>query len=369
MENNIQETTKRKRSPLLLVVMILLVLALALGAAVFGLWFSGKNAMTQVDTTPELPAQETPSETAQEDDGNYVHYNGKRYEYNQSMINILLLGIDSTELPGESIVSQDQADVIVLAALDQKNNKITLINIPRDIMCDIDPSVGDGDDSSLIHAQLALSYALKSDPTASCELTRDTVSNIFFGLPIQGYGAYYMSGIGELNDAVGGVTLTVIADVDFASKYFWRQLEDGTWKQDYWYWRLTDGNTITLRSYEVGPYIQYRDTDRVDANEMRMQRQKQYMLALLSQAKDKFVSDPASILTMYDAVDDYMVTNLNLNSISYLATIASKMTLSGDILSLSGEYVLNEETNNAELYVDQQALESLMLDVFYTEVP
>jgi hypothetical protein len=60
---------------------------------------------------------------------------------------------------------------------------------------------------------------------------------------------------------------------------------------------------------------------------------------------------------------------LNLNSISYLATIAAKMSLSEDIRTLSGEYVLNETTNNAELYVDQQALEALMLDVFYTEVP
>lgn len=362
-------TPKRKLSPLLLAVIILLFLALTLCTGVFWLWYSGRSAMTQTDTTPELPVQETPSESVPEDDGNYIHYSGKRYEYNQSMVNILLLGIDSTELPGENIVSQDQADVIVLAALDQKNNKITLINIPRDVMCDIDPSAGAEDSSGLIHAQLALSYALKSDPISSCELTRDTVSNLFFGLPIQGYGAYYMSGIGKLNDAVGGVTVTVIGDIDFASRFVWRQQEDGKYKKVYWLNRLVDGSTITLTSDEVGPYIQYRAMDRVDANEMRMKRQKQYMLGLLSTAKNKFLSDPTSIFTMYDAVDDYLVTNMSLNSISYLATIAAKMSLSEDIRTLSGEYVLNEATNSAELYVDQQTLETLMLDVFYTEVP
>ena len=342
------ETKKKKLHPLLIAVIVLLLLALTLCGVVLGLWLHGRNAMNESAEGPNLP----PQEEAMEETGSFVEYNGKRYRYNEDMKNILLLGIDSELNPSEAAGSHDQADVLVLAALDLKQNKMTLISLSRDIMCDIPIEDNDGKETGLLTTQLALAYAYGNGLHKSCELTRDTVSNLFYGLPIHGYAAYYMNGIEELNDAVGGVTVNIIEDYPFS-----KQGQTKTW---------VEGAEITLNGKQAMHYIRARLEWDVAANDLRMQRQKQYMLALANKAKEQAKTDPASILSMYDAVDDYIVTDLGLSEISYLATKAAGMDFSGSIYSLTGELVLNEK-NMAELRVNQDELRELMLDVFYIE--
>ena len=351
---------KRKISPFLIAVIILLFLALALCAGVFWLWYSGRNAMTQADTTPELPTQDTTEPLSGLDpyagNNNYVQYNGAYYEYNEDITNILLLGIDSKARSDAEPAQPTQADVVVLAVLDRRQNKMSLVSLSRDIMCDIELLNSHGEIISQTNAQLALSYAYGDGAHISCETTRNAVSNLFYGLPIHGYGAYQLTGIEKLNDSVGGVTLTIMAgDIDFPSISKWTS-------------RLVDGETITMKGHEARYYIGSRSQNSPNANEMRMQRQKQYMLALLSQAKEQILSDPTALLTLYDAVDEYIITDLSLSDISYLATTALSMDFSSNIHTLKGEAILNKETNYAEMYVDQEALSALMMELFYTKV-
>ena len=346
---------KKKLHPLLIAVIMLLVLALGLIATVAGMWFYGKNAVKQTDTTPILPPQENEQEQP-EQTADVIEYNGKRYEYNTDMYNVLLLGIDSDDNPADAAGNYDQADVLVLAALNLRDNKMTLISLSRDIMCDIALTNSAGELTSTMNTQLALAYAYGDGQHRSCELTRDAVSNIFYGLPIQGYGAYYVNGIAELNDAVGGITVNLIYDYPF---FVCTGAE-----------RLTaelEGKDVTLTGLEAKAYIQMRPEEQADANELRMVRQKQYMLALISKAKSAIKENPASILKMYNAVDDYVLTNMNLSEITYLATQAATMDFTGDIRSVSGELTVNEESM-AEVHVDREKLYNLMLDVFYSEL-
>ena len=71
-------------------------------------------------------------------------------------------------------------------------------------------------------------------------------------------------------------------------------------------------------------------------------------------------------MKLYDSVDDYILTDLGVGQISYLATKAAGMEFEGDLRGLSGELV--EVDDVAELHVDQDNLYELMLEVFYTEV-
>lgn len=343
---------KKKLHPLLVVVIVLLLLAMTLCGVVLGLWLHGRSAMNEPTEGPNLPEQEEQTEKT----GSFVEYNGKRYQYNEDMKNILLMGIDSDKNPDEAAGSHDQADVFVLAAMDLNQNKMTLISLSRDIMCNIPIEDNDNQQIGLKKTQLALAYAYGDGRHGSCKIARDAVSNIFYGLPIQGYGAYYLNGVADLNDAVGGVTVNLIFDYPF-------YVCDGAK-------RLTEdleGKDVTLTGKEAAAYIRARDENRPDANGLRMQRQKQYMLALISKAKDSAMKNPASIMEMYGAVDDYILTNLGLSEISYLATQAIGMDFAGDIRNVSGEVILNEE-NMAEIHVNQQELYELMLDVFYMEV-
>ena len=268
------------------------------------------------------------------------------------MVNILLLGVDSALDPDEAYGSADQADVLVLAALNLKENKMTLINISRDIVCDVELVENDGSYAGLRRTQLSYAYTFGDGQYESCELTRDAVSNLFYGLPIQGYAAYYINGVGELNDAVGGVTVTILDDYPFT--YMAK------------YKNMIPGKTMTLNGEQAQVYVRCRLENRVDAHELRMKRQKQYMLALISTAKEKVLESPTSIMKLYDSVDDYILTDLGIGQISYLATKAAGMEFEGDLRSLSGELI--EVNNMAELHVEQESLYDLMLEVFYTEV-
>ena len=344
---------KRKLHPLIIVVIILLLFALILCTFVVGLWMHGKNSMTQATPPPTLPlpAESTTVET--QSNPNIFEYNGKRYKYNTNMINLLLLGIDSEEKHDDYQTGYDQADVIVLAALDPLNNELNLISLSRDTLCDIEVTDNDGKNAGLIQTQLALTFGYGNDPHESCQATCDAVSNIFYGLPIRGYGAYYMNGIVELNDAVGGVTVTIIEDYPFS-----KQGQTKHW---------VEGTKVTLKGEWAEYYIRARVEHGVDSNDLRMVRQKQYMLALVNQAISKAKENPASIMEMYNAVDDYVITDLGVGEIAYLAMKATGMNFSGEIRSLPGDLVLGED-GYAELHLNPQALYELMLDVFYTEI-
>lgn len=344
-----EKKTQKRRSPLLIAFFILIGITLILCAAVFGLWVHGRNSLSQAAEAPVLPQVQT----SEEPSGDFVEYKGTRYRYNENMRNILLLGIDSDEMPSSTAKSDDQADVLVLAALNLDSNQMTLISISRDTMCDTELLDENGNRTGLMHAQVALSFACGSSQAKSCEVCRDAVSNIFYGLPIHGYAAYYMNGIPELNHAVGGVTVNILDDYPFTKIPGCKNMYAG---QD-----------VTLTDQQALAYIRCRLEEPSNANQLRMQRQKQYMLALISKAKQLVAENPTSLLLLYNAVSDYVVTDLDLGRISYLATKAAAMDFSGDIRSLEGELSLGAN-GYVEFTLDQESLYELMLEIFYTEV-
>ena len=207
--------------------------------------------------------------------------------------------------------------------------------------------------SGAAHTQLALSYSNGDGLYESCRLCQEAVSQLFYGLQFDGCAAFYMGGIGRLNDAVGGVTVSVLDDYPFTD------VPDG--------WNMYPGQDVTLTGRQARLYIQARRGD-ATGNEDRMKRQKQYMLALISQAKDRVAASPASVVPLYNAVSDYVLTDLDLGKLSYLATQAAGMSFSGDMLRVTGDAVLGQG-NRVELTVDQEALYDLILDVFYEEIP
>ena len=81
---------------------------------------------------------------------------------------------------------------------------------------------------------------------------------------------------------------------------------------------------------------------------------------MLSRVKEK----PISALTIYNAVQRNVTTDLNTGSILYLARTAAGMHMNESVLKVQGESVLGEG-NHAEYYVDETALYEMILSVFY----
>ena len=335
------EETKRKKPPLpVRLLLILLAVTALLCCTVVGLWLHGRSTVGS-----------TAAPTIAEDEGEVISYQGKEYRYCEDTVNILLMGIDADGLPTAG--SHDQADAVILASLRPGDGQLTLTSLSRDTVCDMTVLHEDGT-TGLTQGQLALSYAYGDGLHESCRLTCEAVSGLLYGLPIHGYGAFYMSGVGPLNDAVGGVTVTVIEDFPFSHVA-------GCYN-------MIDGHEVTLTGEQAHFYMRARLEEQADANDLRVVRQKQYLTALMDRCMELGQEDPAQLLSVYNAAVPYLLTDLSFSRIAYLTTEALQLSFDGEIHTLPGTLALNED-NQAEVTLDQAAVLAWMIDTFYEEVP
>ena len=363
---------RKKRKILKRILLLLLLLLLAgIGACVY-LFFSGQAKITQKGqaSRPELKPVHT--EEVQIDteilDEDTIKYNGTKYKYNEDMINLLFIGVDTsgavnnlsntvanadsadTGIAGADTESKaGQADTIILAALDNKAKKVTLIPVNRDTFTDISIYDVYGKFVEKQKEQIALSYAYGDGQDKSAELTKEAVSNLFYGLPIQGYFAINTSAITVINDMIGGVELSLLDDFTFVDPSY------------------AKGTTVRLQGSFAETYLRSRMGVGDGTNVSRMDRQQQYLTALASQTLGAVKKDLTLPVSIYQTVTDYMITDVSADEVSYLATQAVGYSLSGNFIrNISGESVAGDIY--MEFHVDEKAFYELILDVFYEKV-
>lgn len=338
------EHKKKKRMSkgtrvLLRVVIVIVVIALILAATVLILDHMGKGNLTGGGDMSAIPEAEIES-------AGRVRYKGQLYQYKKNITSILLMGVDARtkeDATGEFDCA-NQSDVNVLAVLDPNTKEITLINVSRDAMVEMEVLDPYGNSKGTAKAQLALAYSYGDGANLSCELTRDAVSGLFYDLPIHAYASIYMNGIADLVGEVGGVTVTALETFgDF-----------------------TQGQQVQLTRSNTENYIRYRAHD-TEGNNQRMERQKQVLIAMTKAMLSSVRKQPISILTIYDAVKRNVTTDLNTSSILYLGRTAAGMQLNEEMRKVVGESVLGAESH-AEYLVDETALYELILSVFYEPI-
>ena len=369
---NVVRHRKRVRTKILCALGILLALLaiLAVVAVILvNVWRSTgrasllRHAQESGVTTPQGmqdAANEIDPNASQEAEVSYelkegqIRYNGKTYQYKENLTNILCLGIDSRDgiakekTPGKA----GQADCVILAVLDDDAKTIQLINISRDSMVPVHVYATDGSYVEDRTEQLALQYAYGNGRDWSCQLMEEAVSNLFYGLPIHGYCALSMNSIADLNDAVGGVTVTVPEDLAaMQPKLF------------------TAGEVKTLKGELAYHFVHDRDFQSTDvaSNNKRIARQKTYAVAFVNQLKQGMKEDMTLPVKLYQTAEKQMVTSISLDQAVYLCTEYMNCSFDMDnIYTIDGEVTMGEKY--AEFNVDDEALYQLILDVFYEEV-
>ena len=322
------------------IVIVIVIIALLLGAAVFVLDHFGRSKLT--DSGEGM----TVIDDAELDNAGRVRYKGQLYEFKKDVTTILLMGVDSRskEASEGEFGGSNQSDMNVLAVLDPETRQITLINISRDSMVEMEVLDAQGNSSGTAKAQLALAYSYGDGGDVSCRLTRDAVSGLFYDLPIHAYASIYLNGIADLVGEIGGVTVNALDTF-------------GEFRQ---------GVDAQLTSYNTESYIRYREHT-VDGNNQRMERQKQVLMAMAKTMLSRVREKPISELTIYNAVQRNVTTDLNTGSILYLARTAAGMHMNESVLKVQGESVLGEGSH-AEYNVDETALYEMILSVFYKPV-
>ena len=283
-----------------------------------------------------------------------IRYNGKTYQYKENLMNILCLGIDSRDgiakekTPGMA----GQSDCVILAVLDDDAKTIQLINISRDSMVPVHVYATDGSYVEDRTEQLALQYAYGNGRDWSCQLMEQAVSDLFYGLPIHGYCALSMNSIADLNDAVGGVTVTVPEDLAVMQPKL-----------------FTAGDVVTLKGELAYHFVHDRDYKSADvaSNNKRIARQKTYAVAFVNQLKQGMKEDMTLPVKLYQTAEKQMVTSISLDQAVYLCTEYMNCSFDTEnIYTIEGDVTMGEKY--AEFNVDDDALYQLILDVFYEEV-
>ena len=293
--------------------------------------------------------QEAPGELKE----GQILVDGEVYQYNEDILTFLCMGVDSrsgitdTKTPGQA----GQADALLLVVANPDQKAIQVITINRDTMANIVTYDTAGIYAGEEYRQITLQYAYGDGRESSCRLMEEAVSNLFYGIPIHGYGALDMQSIATLNDAVGGVEVTIPEDM---TRY------NSDW---------TEGSRVLLQGEEALIYLQRRDfrSSELGTNIRRMERQKQYLSIFAERLKEKTKGELTFPLTLYNQVREHMVTSFSAEEITYLASTLLGYDFSlENVVSIPGESVMGEK--NEEFYVDDEELRKIIIDVFYEKV-
>ena len=286
-----------------------------------------------------------------------LSWNGKTYHRNTYTKAILCMGVDRNGPMTETTLSGDggQADGIFLLAHDTARNQLKILLIPRDSMTeitktDISQTESNGTKLGTAIDHLSLSYAYGDGREKSCEYTRQAVSNLLMGLPIDSYMAADLEIISSLNDAVGGVTVTIPtigmeqADPAFAF-----------------------GQTVRLRGEQAERFVRFRDTKKDNSALSRMEQQKLYISGFFQAVKEQSRSESNIVEKLFEMTQNYMVTDMAKDQYLKLAmdALEGEGLTSASFKMAPGQGRATEQYD--EYYVDQEALIPILLELFYRE--
>ncbi|MBQ3932568.1 MAG: LCP family protein [Lachnospiraceae bacterium] len=327
-----------------LVVASAIVIAVMIGKGKAGLYerSKGKTANIQSDNSVD------------ESDGikmkdNWITHKGKIYEYNDEILTFYVMGIDKKSVDDDSAITMGQSDANFLITLNPKTKEMNVIAINRDTMIDLVVYDYGGSYVETRRGQLALQHAYGRNDVESAEHQMNAISQLFYGIPINGYVSLKLESIPVINDSVGGVTVTCN--------------EDLTEKNS----QLYEGATVNLVGNMAYDFVQER-TKTYEGARRRLERQKIYIKSFVETAKTEIKGGNLTLIyDLYNALSSYMCTNLTVDQAAYLASIAKDYKFDmNNIRSLEGETVQGERYE--EFNVDDEYLQDLIVEIFYSEV-
>ncbi len=278
-----------------------------------------------------------------------IEYNEKLYKYNSDIITFLVMGIDSDDkVP---VVDEDtdylmggQSDAIFLFIMNPHDKSLSAIAINRNSMTNIYMCDRNGNYTKTGWAQLCVQHGYGDGRELSCERTRDAVSELLYGLPINAYVSMQIGAVKDLNKAVGGIE--VVVPSDFPEMGF------------------VEGQTVELDDEQAYFFLRFRDTTKFNSASKRLENNKVYLKAFMKKVFEKTKKDISYPIRLYNIVKDYVVTDITVDEMTFIASELLGYSISElKFYSLEGEMVHGKKYE--EFNVDMEAAKRLILDVFY----
>ena len=346
---------KKKFGIVTVTIIIIVTMILTVIGSVAGMRMVGKASLSTAAASAEIIEL---GEKVDEPEINGILYKGGNYVLNEDLITVLVMGIDKetvVEVGGQSWEEEEgsqfaggQADALFLLLINPHDKNVYVISINRNTMAEVDVFDEEGNYQGVFTEQIALQHGYGDGKEESCLRQVKAISRMFHGIPIHGYAAVSMDAIPELNDMVGGITVEVLDDIIYPE-----------YDMD-----LHQGETVTLFGEKAYWYVRLRDENVFNSNELRLQRQKQYMTTFAAEAKNQSMSDIRVAVNLYQTVHKYMVTDIDLNEFTYMVTEYINYDFDREnMYSLQGETVQGNDFE--EFYVDEDSLQDLIIELFY----
>lgn len=298
---------------------------------------------------------------------NWVTIDNQVYAYNENCINLLFLGVDRQ---GDIRVGENsegwkagQTDAIFLVSLNPYTRSVNILGIPRNSMVYVDIYNEENYKIETVFDQICLQYAFAGGGQAGLDRTKKSVSELLYGLPIHGAFAIGYDAVPVINDMVGGVEVEVLEDLQKENKIF------------------VPGAKIQLKGELALTYVRSRKFGQVGSPTLRLQRQKQYITNLVQKARSEIKRKPILVKDMYLAASTYMITDVSVEEVVYLAAEAvdyqfnnnSFQLLEGEdkAVEIAEEKLRPEDMSEPfynDYYLNEDNVKKVMLDLFYDEV-
>lgn len=317
-------------------------IALKIGAVVFAVIFLVSAMLFIVDRFERSRGEYTGEAPTLD---RTLTYQGQKYELNENIETILVLGLDKfASVSAESYNNDKQADFLMLFVIDNEAETCKLVHLNRDSMVPMNILGVAGDKVGTVTKQLALSHTYGNGKEVSCRNTANAVSNMLMGVEIDHYISVTMDAVCTFNDFVGGVTIEILDD--------FTGIDDS----------LVKGETVTLNGEQALRYVRSRYGLDDPTNNHRMVRQKQYLEALYQKTSERIAADDKFIAEAAVKVSDYIVSDCSGNKLENLLYRISEFK-PDTMLDIRGETVVGEEF--LEYYLDENSIKEVVVSCFY----
>ena len=266
-------------------------------------------------------------------------------ERKQELETVLVLGLDKNEYPQDSraYLNDMQADLNLLLVVDKAEKVCTPLLLNRDTMTAITRLGVFGDVADSFTGQLALAHTYGSGGSDSCINSKRAVSDLL-GENVDHYMSFTMDSVPMVNDAVGGVTVTVLDD--FGENYP----------------QFRKGADVHLMGEDALAYVRGRKDVGDQTNLSRMARQEQYLSALIEKLRAAASKNSDFLTSLTLKLGDSFQTDYSVSQLQAF----SELLLECDVkpfVTLEGEAKRGEEF--MEFYADEEALKQTVQEIFY----
>ena len=281
-----------------------------------------------------------------------VLWKGEKYRKKPGVTTILIGGIDR-EAEEQQGVGTDryrnggQADFLLLLAIDQNGRQIRQLQIDRDTMAEVTVLSVFGQETGTRIMQICLSHAFGANKEENASYTVRAVRGLMNELEIDGYYMLDYGAINILNEALGGLTVTVPDDMTSVNPL---------WEK---------GSAVTLSGGEAETFVRTRKTVGEGTNEERMKRQNEFMRSAVTAIRLKLSQDAAFGSQLLSSLKSHATTGFSDQQL--LEEI--QKTSDCEILPveyLEGDYGIGED-GYVEFHVREGSAESWIMRNLYTK--